>query len=1102
MTATGTLWASGTPTTAGSTWTTTTNANGANDSAYAVFTNATNGATGTIRVSGYGAVTAVGGVAPASVDSVAVTIYSWEGTTSRWSGVTAQLYDGSTPLGTTQAVTLSATSSNSQVLTFTGVAAYSNLANLSVNIVATKSGGTSSTFNVDAVGIVVNYTPAAANTLTDGFYGSSIDTTKWSTASAAGLFAEANNELEVTSPATAIYAHMVSTGVFNLTGSSFSVQLKATGTTTARHNIFFVQMSDGSSNKLWWSTDDSSGTLQAFKQVAGVTAQVGSNLTGFSFPIYLRVREASGTIYWDYSQDGITWTNQTSVANPFAITAVITAIQEGADSTPGAQTISKWLYFGITAIAASDTGSGSDSAALAAQADEPGAGADSASLAVSVADTGSGADAATVQVLAPDTGAGTDTATVRAQAADGGSFFKANDFESGSNGTTITAANSAGNTEVAFDYAALVNSGTGSMKYDSASKFDGSLSFRSVTTVATLGTWLYYTVPVPAVSNSIWYRFYLNVDAAPGSTSTLLLFVGDSGAQWLVRMDSSRHIVVTTTGAANGTSTTVLATGTWYRIEAQLTFGSGAAQTTVRIYDASGTLLETVSSGSNGTGRFVTPASLNSIFGNVDGSVWSLNIDDVAVTDFGWCGASGTTFGVTEQASLGSQSADTGAGAGTASVSATVPGTDAAAGADSAALAAQASDTGTGDDSAVTSATAAATDSGAGADSAALAVLASDTGPGADAAQVAVLATEDSGAADDAGISLAAADDGAGADSAAALAMAPSADTASMADDAAVSATTEGTDTAAVADDSAAVSAIIPASDAGAGDDSGAALSAVASDAAGAGVDSASVAAAVPGDDFLAGDDLAVVGIPGVAVADDSGDLADLAAVSALAPGDDAGASADFAQALVNGEDSGVVLDDGSVALTAADDGTGADAAVIAVTGTDSGTGADSAAVSSAITDVTGEDTGTGTDLAVVRVIAGASDSGAWDDSAVAGAQAIASDTGNWASSAALAAGAAAADTGHGTDFATVRALAVAADSGAASELAMLIARAGDLGGGIESAITLAAASGHDYGICLEAATVLAAAVADDEGAMVDSAVVKSPSAGMMAMFT
>jgi hypothetical protein len=68
-------------------------------------------------------------------------------------------------MGSGSGITLSTTAGNVQTITWPGIANFASLGtNFGVRIVYTKSGTTSSTANVDAVGISVNYTniPATA----------------------------------------------------------------------------------------------------------------------------------------------------------------------------------------------------------------------------------------------------------------------------------------------------------------------------------------------------------------------------------------------------------------------------------------------------------------------------------------------------------------------------------------------------------------------------------------------------------------------------------------------------------------------------------------------------------------------------------------------------------------------------------------------------------------------------------------------------------------------------------------------------------------------------------------------------------------------------
>ena len=166
MVATATLWATGTPAvtaTGPGTWATAANAAGPNNAAYAAFTSVTTSEVGTILCTGYGADAALGMEIPVSVDSIVATAYVHETTaTTRWTSVTARLMDGSTALGSGEtSMTLSITAANSQALTFTGVAAWANLAGLGVRITGTKANTSTSNMDIDAIGVVINYTPSA-----------------------------------------------------------------------------------------------------------------------------------------------------------------------------------------------------------------------------------------------------------------------------------------------------------------------------------------------------------------------------------------------------------------------------------------------------------------------------------------------------------------------------------------------------------------------------------------------------------------------------------------------------------------------------------------------------------------------------------------------------------------------------------------------------------------------------------------------------------------------------------------------------------------------------------------------------------------------------
>ena len=81
-------------------------------------------------------------------------------------------------------------------------------------------------------------------------------------------------------------------------------------------------------------------TLKATKKVAGTTTDVYTTTLDARLHRYLRIREASGTTYWESSPDGTNWTTRHSVANPITLTK----LQMEVGSVRGAGTaVLPWL---------------------------------------------------------------------------------------------------------------------------------------------------------------------------------------------------------------------------------------------------------------------------------------------------------------------------------------------------------------------------------------------------------------------------------------------------------------------------------------------------------------------------------------------------------------------------------------------------------------------------------------------------------------------------------------------------------------------------------------------------------------------------------------
>ena len=134
------------------------------------------------------------------------------------------------------------------------------------------------------------------------------------------------------------YSGIDSVGTYDLTSSFYQIQLVNGGNQSLTSlEVYIIQLLTGSTSKLIWYLNQN--TLKCFKTVASVQTQVGSNLTYDStLHKYFRIRELDGSIYWDYSRDGIGWTNQTSTATPITITALYSEPTAGTFGTEASGT--------------------------------------------------------------------------------------------------------------------------------------------------------------------------------------------------------------------------------------------------------------------------------------------------------------------------------------------------------------------------------------------------------------------------------------------------------------------------------------------------------------------------------------------------------------------------------------------------------------------------------------------------------------------------------------------------------------------------------------------------------------------------------------------
>lgn len=165
-------------------------------------------------------------------------------------------------------------------------------------------------------------------TLVDNFSGPGTvpSTTLWD---GFGNYAQINGTLILTTN-TAIGSHGINSHItdYDLTGSSMQIRLIDAGNQSFTSlEVYPLIAQLNTSNQLFWYVNQN--TVSAYSKISGVNTILASATyidTTFEF---LKIREASGIIYWDYSEDGVVWNNLTSLATPFAITSLLQIVDIG-----------------------------------------------------------------------------------------------------------------------------------------------------------------------------------------------------------------------------------------------------------------------------------------------------------------------------------------------------------------------------------------------------------------------------------------------------------------------------------------------------------------------------------------------------------------------------------------------------------------------------------------------------------------------------------------------------------------------------------------------------------------------------------------------------
>lgn len=169
-------------------------------------------------------------------------------------------------------------------------------------------------------------TPISA--LVDTFPGTTLDTTKWAVNSGSP---SVNNGLIL--PVVPSYSAINSLHVYDLTGSAAYVQATNPPVGTNQSNEVALQLVASLSNQnlaqVYMILGDQGG-VQSGYYVGGTQFTFAGVFTAVS-PVWMRIRESAGTVYYEYALDpgGTTWVQAATLTPTFAVTALYVVLSAG-----------------------------------------------------------------------------------------------------------------------------------------------------------------------------------------------------------------------------------------------------------------------------------------------------------------------------------------------------------------------------------------------------------------------------------------------------------------------------------------------------------------------------------------------------------------------------------------------------------------------------------------------------------------------------------------------------------------------------------------------------------------------------------------------------
>ena len=197
----------------------------------------------------------------------------------------------------------------------------------------------------DSFSVTIGGTPppaaAKAADLQDEFPGTTLNTALWTPVPTGTGSVVVNNGLYLTDTAdSAAYVAIKSNTVYDLTGSEVFIELASAGRQAATtQSLLEVQNTTGT-DALQLIIQN--GNIKAQSKINGVYTTLATATYNPATMKWLAITENAGTVNFQYSATGLTWTNLYSCADPFNLTAVYVLVQQGSYKNADAAATSQW----------------------------------------------------------------------------------------------------------------------------------------------------------------------------------------------------------------------------------------------------------------------------------------------------------------------------------------------------------------------------------------------------------------------------------------------------------------------------------------------------------------------------------------------------------------------------------------------------------------------------------------------------------------------------------------------------------------------------------------------------------------------------------------